>query len=62
MVGGMLVIMNALTAYTASSTAGFLNVLAMRAPEVQKGIYVFDPDNKEYPVALSKSAARKAVL
>ena len=62
MTGGLLVIFNAFTAYLATSSAGFLNAFMMRVTELQKGISVFDPADPKKSVAVSKSAARKAVL
>ncbi|KAI6184953.1 Sideroflexin-5 [Aphelenchoides bicaudatus] len=44
----------------ATSLASTLNVLCMRAPELQTGITVYDSNNKE--VGASKVAAKKAVF
>lgn len=60
--GGLLIVFNAITAYIATSTAGFLNAFMMRITEWQRGISVYDPSDTANPVVTSKSAARKAVL
>ena len=62
MTGALLVIFNAITAYIATSSAGFLNAFMMRVTELQKGISVYDPANPKDSVIVSKSAARRAVL
>lgn len=60
--GAALMMFNSVTSLMAISTASFLNVFFMRFSEFKRGISVFDPEDLSRPIALSKSAARKAVL
>lgn len=62
MAGSLLFVFNALTAYAATASAGFLNAFMMRVTELQKGISVYDPSDLSKPVVTSRSAARRAVL
>ena len=53
---------NASTSFLAVGSACFLNVFFMRGSEMTSGINIFDPKNLNWPVAKSKTAARRAVL
>ena len=62
MKGAKLVVMNSISSFFACSTAGFLNAYFMRQSELDKGIEVFDPEDHDQVVGISKVAAKKAVM
>ena len=57
-----LAVLEALCTYLTTATAGLINVMLMRGAELGSGIKIFDPNNGKKEVAISKSAARKAIL
>ena len=59
--GGSLVMLNAVSAFTACAAAGFLNAYFMRRTEIETGIDVLDKDTHE-PYGKSIISAKKAVL
>lgn len=62
MTGSKLVMMNSVSSFFACSTAGMLNAWFMRQTELETGIDVVDPNNRETIVGKSKVAANRAVF
>lgn len=62
MAGGTLFLINSITAYIATASAGFTNAFMMRLSELKGGISIYDPADMNEPIGISRTAARRAVL